>query len=48
MNGAVPLYIMCAEDGCFDWDFKDVMVLGAQKNNCTNYVPDGFSGCGES
>lgn len=41
-NGAVPVFILCADEGCFDWTWQDVGILGAAKNNCTGYYPRGF------
>lgn len=41
-SSAVPIYILCADDGCFDWEFENVEVTGEQGNSC-NYLPIGFS-----
>ncbi|XP_050303599.1 uncharacterized protein LOC126741265 [Anthonomus grandis grandis] len=41
-ESAVPIYINCAEDGCFDWTFNDVNVTGTKSNNC-NFQPAGFT-----
>ncbi|ENN78417.1 hypothetical protein YQE_05118, partial [Dendroctonus ponderosae] len=38
---AVPIYIFCAEGGCFDWEFTEVAVNGTEANMCT-YEPTGF------
>ncbi|KAH1027810.1 hypothetical protein HUJ05_001248 [Dendroctonus ponderosae] len=38
---AVPIYILCAEDGCFDWTFANVMIEGSRENSC-NFTPDDF------
>ncbi|XP_066258091.1 uncharacterized protein [Euwallacea similis] len=38
---AVPIYILCAEDGCFDWTFTNVLVKGNKNNEC-NFEPEGF------
>ncbi|KAL1509740.1 hypothetical protein ABEB36_004432 [Hypothenemus hampei] len=43
LNGAVPVYVLCAIDGCFDWKWENVILYGAVKNNCTNYGPDGYN-----
>ncbi|KAL1509528.1 hypothetical protein ABEB36_004244 [Hypothenemus hampei] len=42
-NGAVPVFILCADGGCFDWKWDKVEILGAIPNNCTGYSPDGFT-----
>lgn len=41
-SSAVPIYILCADEGCFDWYFSNIGVLGVKSNNC-NYVPNGFN-----
>lgn len=38
---AVPIYILCADDGCFDWTFTNVLIEGSKENNC-NYTPENF------
>lgn len=40
-DSAVPIYILCAEDGCFDWKFTNVVVEGAKPSNCS-FVPTDF------
>ncbi|CAG9769536.1 unnamed protein product [Ceutorhynchus assimilis] len=42
-NGAIPVYILCADEGCFDWTWEGVRLYGARSNNCTGYTPEGFS-----
>ncbi|XP_060534909.1 polygalacturonase-like [Cylas formicarius] len=39
---AVPIHIVCAEDGCFDWSWSGVSVTGKKSNDC-NYEPQGYS-----
>ncbi|XP_060534872.1 polygalacturonase-like [Cylas formicarius] len=40
---AVPIQILCAQDGCFDWNWSGVDIEGnVAADNCTNYVPPGF------
>ena len=40
--GAVPVYILCAKDGCYDWRWKNVNLYGGGHDNCTNYKPYGY------
>lgn len=40
-NTAVPIYVLCAEEGCFDWNFTTVIVQGTKANNCS-YLPSNF------
>ncbi|XP_050303707.1 polygalacturonase-like, partial [Anthonomus grandis grandis] len=41
-KNAVPVQIVCAEEGCFNWRWSNVNVTGRKSNNC-NYNPEGFS-----
>ncbi|XP_050300083.1 polygalacturonase-like [Anthonomus grandis grandis] len=41
-SGAVPVFILCAEDGCFDWTWEGVEIYGTAQDNCTNFTPDGY------
>ena len=41
-NGAIPVYVQCADECCFDWKWDNVQILGAKSDNCTNYVPAGY------
>lgn len=41
-SSAIPIYILCADEGCFNWEFTNVLVQGINSNNC-NYEPTGFS-----
>ncbi|KAL1509741.1 hypothetical protein ABEB36_004433 [Hypothenemus hampei] len=43
LDGAVPVFIMCAEEGCFDWEFENVQIFGNRPDNCTNYIPHGYN-----
>ncbi|KAL1505594.1 hypothetical protein ABEB36_005123 [Hypothenemus hampei] len=38
---AVPIYILCADEGCYDWSFEQVSVIGVTNNSC-NYEPANF------
>jgi len=38
---AVPVKIVCAEDGCFDWVWSGVNVTGNVENEC-NFEPEGY------
>lgn len=38
---AVPVQIVCAEDGCFDWVWAGVNVVGDTANKC-NFKPEGY------
>lgn len=40
---AVPVYILCADEGCFDWKWEGVQIYGANNDNCTNYIPEGYN-----
>ncbi|XP_066246247.1 polygalacturonase-like [Euwallacea similis] len=42
LNGAMPVFVLCAQEGCFDWIWKNVNILGTTENNCTNYAPKGY------
>ncbi|XP_048520035.1 probable endopolygalacturonase II [Dendroctonus ponderosae] len=33
-SSAVPIYIFCAEGGCFEWEFTEVVVTGTEANMC--------------
>lgn len=41
-SNAIPVYILCADEGCFDWNFFNVTVEGIKDNRC-NYVPSNFT-----
>ncbi|KAF7271943.1 hypothetical protein GWI33_015241 [Rhynchophorus ferrugineus] len=41
-ESAIPIYILCAKEGCFDWSFRSVYVNGKQSNDC-NYSPVDFT-----
>ncbi|XP_066152562.1 uncharacterized protein [Euwallacea fornicatus] len=38
---AVPIHILCVEDGCSEWTFTNVLVTGEKSNEC-NFEPEGF------
>ncbi|KAF7271942.1 hypothetical protein GWI33_015240 [Rhynchophorus ferrugineus] len=42
LSSAVPIYIVCAEEGCYDWMFTDVSVTGKKSNDC-NFTPSDFN-----
>lgn len=39
---AMPIYILCAEEGCFDWKFDNVFIYGNVDNECIN-APEGIT-----
>ncbi|KAJ8970222.1 hypothetical protein NQ317_003768, partial [Molorchus minor] len=40
---AMPIYIYCADEGCFDWEFSNVSVTGGSKDSSCNFTPEGFT-----
>lgn len=43
LSGGIPVFILCAVEGCFDWKWENVNILGEnQNNNCTGYVPEEY------
>ncbi|CAG9767025.1 unnamed protein product [Ceutorhynchus assimilis] len=42
-NKAQPYYIVCAQDGCLDWDWDDISVYGEKESSCVNLHPDAIS-----
>ncbi|KAL1505593.1 hypothetical protein ABEB36_005122 [Hypothenemus hampei] len=38
---AIPIEIVCAENGCFNWTWSTVNVTGIKNNTC-NFQPEGF------
>lgn len=42
LNTASPYYIVCAKDGCSEWDWQDVFVTGQQESACVNFNPGGI------
>ncbi|KAH0999741.1 hypothetical protein HUJ04_008123 [Dendroctonus ponderosae] len=43
LSGGIPVFILCADEGCFDWKWENVNILGDnQNNNCTGYAPEQY------
>ncbi|ERL89407.1 hypothetical protein D910_06775 [Dendroctonus ponderosae] len=40
-DSATPVYILCADEGCYDWKFEDVSIIGSKESNC-NYEPSDY------
>ncbi|CAG9772129.1 unnamed protein product [Ceutorhynchus assimilis] len=43
LDVAVPVFVLCAEEGCFDWKWEGVNMKGALSNNCTGFTPVGYN-----
>lgn len=41
-SSATPVEIICADEGCFNWNWSEVHVSGENQNKC-NFEPDGYS-----
>lgn len=42
-NTSVPIYVVCAEDGCIDWEWENVDIYGQVDSACVNFHPDGIT-----
>uniref|UniRef100_A0AAR5PEX8 Uncharacterized protein n=1 Tax=Dendroctonus ponderosae TaxID=77166 RepID=A0AAR5PEX8_DENPD len=40
-DSATPVYILCADEGCYNWKFEDVSIIGSKESNC-NYEPSDY------
>ncbi|XP_060534970.1 uncharacterized protein LOC132707227 isoform X2 [Cylas formicarius] len=39
---AAPVFILCADGGCADWQWDDVKISGRKSDSC-NFLPEGYS-----
>ncbi|XP_050512596.1 polygalacturonase [Diabrotica virgifera virgifera] len=39
---ATGVYILCGSAGCIDWNWSEISITGAKRENSCNYVPSGY------
>ncbi|KAJ8970496.1 hypothetical protein NQ314_001195, partial [Rhamnusium bicolor] len=42
-SNAMPVYILCGENGCADWTWSGVSVSGGSKSSSCNFTPNGYT-----
>ncbi|KAL1509619.1 hypothetical protein ABEB36_004329 [Hypothenemus hampei] len=42
-NQSVPYYVVCAQDGCLNWEWNEINIYGNKESVCVNFHPNSIS-----